>query len=237
MANAKKTVDINEQVNLINEFDLMTDAQSSALEGIALRVSSMFRSDDAHKAEIENNENVVADELRAVLKSQGDVITYGWFEAVRLAFGDEYRAVRTGASDDAIKMAWSRAFKCVTTLYSDVEKPSSISASAVAKRDERVKKDEARQVQYADFDVVELQDKAKSLYNSAVTDKKAKKQADEIVKVIELRTKVQRDELTANVKHFKTQIALALKKVDDCSVLEEVLLMLEGAVFDAENLL
>ena len=82
-----------------------------------------------------------------------------------------------------------------------------------------------------------MQDKAKSLYNSAVTDKKAKKQADEIVKVIELRTKVQRDELTANVKHFKTQIALALKKVDDCSVLEEVLLMLEGAVFDAENLL
>jgi len=235
MANAKKAVEVNEQVNLINEFDLMIDEQGSALESIAFRVSSMFRSDDDHKAETENNENVVADELRGVLKSQGDVVTYAWFEAVRLAFGDEYRSIRSGASDDALKMAWSRAFKCVTTLYSDVEKPSSISASAVAKRDERAKKDEARQVQYADFDVVELQDKAKSLYNSAVTDKKAKKQADEIVKVIELRTKVQRDELTANVKYYKTAIIAALKKVEDVDVLSAVLVELEGSVFDSEN--
>lgn len=215
----------------VDAFDAVIAEQADAIHTVASLTADLYRVD----GELENAGVRVGDNLYDVLVSQG-VLTLGWFQAVQFAVADAYRIVKPGVSDDAVRKAWSRAFKCVTDNYS-IEKPKATTNEAERKATARAKEVELLAA-YESLDVVELKDKVKDLYNKAGDgDKKAKKEADLIVKAIDIRSKAENEEFKAERKELKSRIAGALKKVDDIMVLEEVLGLLLGSVDDNESLL
>lgn len=212
----------------VDAFDAVLAEQAESIQSVASNVAELYRAD----SEIESIGVRVADRLNDVLLSQGE-LTLGWFDAVRLGFGDAYRAVKVGSSDEAVRKAWSRAFKLVTDYY-NIEKPKAETNGAEKKAQQRAKQAELLAA-YETLDVVELKDKAKSLFNKAGDgDKAARKEADLIVKAIEARSKAEHTERKDMLKEVKGKITAALKQVSDLDVLTDVLVMLEGSVEDSE---
>jgi len=223
---------MEKNLNAVELFDGVMVEQAESITNVASLVAELYRADDM----IEANSVKVADMLRDVLLSQG-VLMLGWFDAVRLAFGDDYRKVKVGSSDEAVRKAWSRAFKCVTDLYSDIEKPKAETSGAEAKAAQRAKQAELLAA-YEDTPVHELRTKAKELYNQAGDgDKEAKKQADLIIKAVDAKQKAEVKEAKDSLKAIKADITALLKLVTDLEVLTDVRVMLEGSVDDADALL
>lgn len=213
-------------VPAVDAFDAVLAEQAESIQSVASNVAELYRAD----SEIESIGVRVADRLNDVLLSQGE-LTLGWFDAVRLGFGDAYRAVKVGSSDEAVRKAWSRAFKLVTDYY-NIEKPKAETSGAEKKAAQRAKQAELLAA-YETLDVVELKDKAKSLFNKAGDgDKAARKEADLIVKAIEVRSKAEHTERKDMLKEVKGKITAALKQVSDLDVLTDVLVMLEGSIDD-----
>lgn len=180
--------------------------------------------------------------LHEVLTSQG-VLTYGFFEAVRLSFGDAYLKLSPASADSSVRSAWSRSFGYVTEYFTmEVDgkrvpftKPVSANPESIARAVAREKAQGELLVAYEGIPVETLREKAKALFNRAGDgDKKAKVEAEKILRVVDVRTKVEREQLDSEVKSLKKSIAESLKRVDDISVLSDILVMLEGAVMDAE---
>ena len=233
MANAKQVVDTN--VLPVNQFVAMLGEYTDDITAVASSVAELYRAD----SEIESLGVRVADTLYPVLVSQGD-LTLGWFDAVRLSFGEAYRAVKTGASDEAVRKAWSRAFGLVTDLYS-IEKPKAESTDAVTKSVKRAEESEKVAALIASAPVAELQDRAKALFNKAGDGGKAGKEAlaeaKLVTKAIDKATSAEADRLKAQVKELKDSIRDLLKRTDDFSVLADVQELLLGSVNDTEALL
>lgn len=218
----------NQGLNAVEVFDTEMLAQSAELTIIASNVAEMYKAEH----EVESLGVRVADNLNAVLMSQGE-LTLGWYQAVSYGFGDAYKVIKVGASDEAVRKAWSRAFKLVTEYY-NVTKPTSTNSDAEKKAAQRAKQAELLAA-YEGKSSDELRSEAKSLYNKAGDgDKEAKKQADLIVKAIDTRTKSNDKMLKDSTKALKAEITALLKKVNDLSVLMDVQVMLEGSVDDAE---
>jgi hypothetical protein len=215
-------------VPAVELFDAVIASQSELISSVASNVAELYRAD----SELESLGVRVADKLNEVLQSQGE-LSLGWYDAVRLSFGDAYKVVKVGSSDEAVRKAWSRAFKLVTDYY-NIEKPKAESSGAEKKAAQREKQAELLAA-YESLDVVELKDKAKSLYNKAGDgDKQAKKEADLIVKAIDARSKAEQAERKDLLKDIKTKISATLKQVYDLDVLADVLVMLEGSVEDSD---
>ena len=169
MANAKQVVDtnvlpVNQFVELLSEFD-------ADISSVASNVAELYRAD----SEIESIGVRVADTLYSVLVSQGE-LKLGWFDAVRLNFGVAYKSVKTGASEEAVRKAWSRAFGLVSEAYT-IEKPKAESSDAVTKSAKRAEESEKVAALIASAPVAELQDRAKALFNKAGDGGKAGKEA------------------------------------------------------------
>jgi hypothetical protein len=202
--------------------------QAGAMSVIASGVADMYKAEH----EVESLGVRVADNLNAVLMSQGE-LTLGWYQAVSYGFGDAYKVIKVGSSEEAVRKAWSRAFKLVTEYY-NVVKPTSTNSEAEKKAEQRAKQAELLAA-YEDKSESELRSEAKSLYNKAGDgDKEAKKQADLIVKAIDTRVKAEAKEAKDSTKAIKAEITALLKKVNDLSVLMDIQIMLEGSVDDAE---
>ena len=216
------------KTNAVDLFDAVIAEQADVINSVASNVAELYRAD----YELEAVGVRVADALNDVLMSQGE-LSLGWFDAVRLSFGDAYKVIKVGASDEAVRKAWSRAFKLVTEYY-NVTKPASTNSDAEKKAEQRAKQAELLAA-FEDKSEAELRSEAKSLYNKAGDgDKEAKKQADLIVKAIDTRVKAEAKEAKDSTKAIKAEITALLKKVNDLSVLMDIQVMLEGSVDDAE---
>jgi hypothetical protein len=214
--------------NAVDVFAGVIAEQAGEMSVIASGVADMYKAEH----EVESLGVRVADRLNGVLMSQGE-LTLGWYQAVSYGFGDAYKAVKVGSSDEAVRKAWSRAFKLVTEYY-NVTKPTSTNSDAEKKAQQRAKQAELLAA-YEDKSESELRSEAKSLYNKAGDgDKEAKKQADLIVKAIDTRVKAEAKEAKDSTKAIKAEITALLKKVNDLSVLMDIQIMLEGSVDDAE---
>jgi hypothetical protein len=233
MANAKQVVEsnvlpVNQFVELLSEFD-------ADISSVASNVAELYRAD----SELESIGVRVADTLYSVLVSQGE-LKLGWFDAVRLNFGVAYKAVKTGASDEAVRKAWSRAFGLVSEAYT-IEKPKAESSDAVTKSAKRAEESEKVAALIASAPVAELQDRAKALFNKAGDGGKAGKEAlaeaKLVTKAIDKATSAEADRLKAQVKEVKDSIRDLLKRTDDFYVLAEVQELLLGSVNDTEALL
>jgi hypothetical protein len=172
----------------------------------------------------------------------GEPVLLGWHEAVRLSWLDAYGSAKGGGlNEKALNMAWSR----VSTLLSDTfgyEKPKAETKGAEAKAGKRAEEAEAIAALVDAMPVAELQDRAKALYNK-VPELKGKqaqevlKEAKLITKAIDKATSAEVELLKVQLKDVKDTIRTLLKEVDDLYTLQEVRDTLQGAVYDAENLL
>jgi hypothetical protein len=183
----------------VDVFASVLAEQAGEMSVIASGVAEMYKAEH----EVEALGVRVADNLNAVLMSQGE-LTLGWYQAVSYGFGDAYKVIKVGSSDEAVRKAWSRAFKLVTEYY-NVTKPTSTNSEAEKKAEQRAKQAELLAA-YEDKSESELRSEAKSLYNKAGDgDKEAKKQADLIVKAIDTRVKAEAKEAKDATKTHEVQ--------------------------------
>jgi hypothetical protein len=217
----------------VDAFDAVLAEQSADIE----KVADMLVSVERAESDVMNTSAGIADLMYGVLISQGEPVGLGWYDVVRLSFGDAYRSAKGGAIlDNSVNQAWSRVFKLVSDAYG-LTKPKAEGADAERKAEQRAKQAELLAA-YESLDVVDLKDKAKALYNKAGDgDKAARKEADLIVKAIDIRNKEQSNKLKEESKALKVNITALLKQVTDVSVLGEVLDLLQGSVDDNESLL
>jgi hypothetical protein len=164
----------------------------------------------------------------------GEPVTLGWFDAVRLSWGDAYNKAKGGKLEaPAINTAFSRSLKLVTNDYG-FTKPLANTSESARKSDSRAKEAEVIAALIDSASVGELKDKAKALFNKAGDGGKAGKdalaQAKLITKAIDKATSEEAELVKAQTKAVKDAIKNALKSVDDYYVLCEVRDLLEGAV-------
>lgn len=231
----------------VNQFVAMLGDFNAEISLIASNVAELYRAD----SEIESIGVRVADSLYGVLVSQcdsvlagdvyaGEPVSFGWFEAVRLEFGGAYKVVKAGASDEAVRKAWSRAFALVTEDYG-MKKPVAETKGAELKSAKRAEENEAIAALIASVPVAELQDRAKAQYNKVPELKgkaaqEALKEAKLLTKAIDKATSAETELLKAQAKEAKETIRALLKEVDDLYVLHEVRDLLQGSVFDKDNI-
>lgn len=233
MAKAKTVVDVS-VVSPVNQF-------VATLGEYALDIShsaDMLVSVEKLEGNIADTKAGISSILWGVLVSQtepNEPVALGWHEAVRLSWGDEYRSAKGGAlSDDAVNMAWSRVMKLLADDYGYV-KPKAETKGAEAKAEKRAKQAELLAA-YEAVPVADLKSQAKALYNKAGDgDKEAKKQADLIIKAIDLKSKSFDTELKASLKLVRSEIIALVKQVEDLSILNDVAEALASAVMDSDN--
>ena len=230
---SKLNIAVASTIPAVDMFDAVMSEQSADIT----RVADMLVSVERAESDVINTSAGIADLMYGVLISQGEPVGLGWYDAVRLSFGDAYRSAKGGAIlDNSVNQAWSRVFKLVSDGYG-LTKPKAEGVDAERKAEQRAKQAELLAA-YESLDVVDLKDKAKALYNKAGDgDKAARKEADLIVKAIDIRNKEQSNKLKEESKALKVNITALLKQVTDVSVLGEVLDLLQGSVDDNESLL
>lgn len=165
---------------------------------------------------------------------EGEPVTLGWFDAVRLDWGVAYNKAKGGKLEaPAINTAFSRSLKLVTNDYG-FTKPKAETKESERKSEARAKDNEVIAALIDSASVGELKDKAKSLFNKAGDGGKAGKealaQAKLITKAIDKATSEEAELVKAQIKEVKDAIKTALKSVDDYYVLSEVRDLLESAV-------
>ena len=179
----------------------------------------------------------IADLLYGVLISQGEPCSLGWYDAVRLSWGDAYRSAK-GANvlDNTVNQGWSRSFKLVSDAYG-LSKPKAETAGAEKKAEQRAKQEE-KMAAYIDKPVQELKDKARALFDKAADGgkdaPKLRAEANLISKVIEKQASEANKAQADLVKELKASIKELLKEVSDSVVLAEVEAMLQGSVDDSQ---
>lgn len=231
MATAKTVVDVN--VLPVNLFVATLGEFSDDIT----KSADMLVSVEKLEGNIADTKAGISSILWGVLVSQGEPVALGWHDAVRLSWGDAYRSAKGGTlSDDAVDKAWSRNMKLLGDDYGYV-KPKAETKGAEAKAIKREKEAELLAA-YEAVPVADLKAQAKSLYNKAGDgNKEAKKQADLIVKAIDLKSKASDAERKEQAKAIKAEIVAMLKQVTDYSVLLDVADLLRGSVNDTEALL
>jgi hypothetical protein len=171
----------------------------------------------------------------------GEPVSFGWHEAVRMSYGDCYRSAKGGTlSDDAVDKAWSRSMAGLSDDYGYV-KPKAETKGAELKSAKRAEENEAIAALIASVPVAELQDRAKAQYNKVPELKgkaaqEALKEAKLLTKAIDKATSAETELLKAQAKEAKETIRALLKEVDDLYVLHEVRDLLQGSVFDKDNI-
>jgi hypothetical protein len=230
MANAKQVNEVNEvkELSLIQQFDLIIAEQIADIT----RSADMLVSVEKLEGDVADTKAGISSLVYGVLISQGEPMTLAWFDMVRLQWGGVYRSAKGGAlSDSAVDTAWSRVFKLVGDDYG-LTKPKAETKDAEKKAEQRAKHEELI-ASYVDTPIADIKAEIKQLFNKAGDgDKEAKKQADKLVKVVDV---LQKDEVKAEkdtVKELKDQIRLLLKEVNNVEVLHEVFGILQGHVDD-----
>ena len=201
------------------------------------RVADMLVSVERAESDVLNASAGIADLLYGVLISQGEPCSLGWYDAVRLAWGDAYRKAK-GANvlDNTVNQGWSRSFKLVSDAYG-LSKPKAETAGAEKKAEQRAKQEE-KMAAYIDKPVQELKDKARALFDKAADGgkdaPKLRAEANLISKVIEKQASEANKAQAELVKELKASIKELLKEVSDTVVLAEVGSMLQGSVDDSQ---
>ena len=219
--------------DLLARFDEMMAEQLPDID----KSAEMMVSVEKWETDAETAQAGIASLLFGVLDSQG-ALTLAWYDVVRMAWGDKYRAVKGLPADanGAVDTAWSRGFGLVTKLYG-LTKPKAETKGAEKKAEQRAKQDE-KLAAYIDQPVDDLRTQARDLFNksSETRDKKEasklRAEANLISKAID---KIQASEVADTkeaVKSIKKLITAMLKHVDDLSVLGDVQVLLDGALDD-----
>ena len=227
-------------VPLVNQFD---DVMALQLADITTS-AELLVSVEQLEGDTADKKAGLSSLLYGVLISQGEPVTFAWFELVRVTWQGIYLSAKGGKlSDNALEVAWSRVLKLVSDDYG-LTKPKAETADAKKKAEQREVKAQELKELVASYEAVPIDDiksEIKALFN-VVADggdagKVAKKEADKLVKVVEKLTKSESEELKAEQKAVKDKIKELLKNVSDIYVLRDVMDMLQGAVYDVENLL
>jgi len=202
----------------VDLFDAIIAEQVADITASAESLVSVER----FEGDIADRKAFISSALYGVLISQGEPVTFAWYEIVRLEWRKAYNVAKGGGlSDSGLDNAWARAAKLVNDDYG-ISKPSSKSNDAEKKAEQR-KKQEELIAEYVDTPVADIRSEIKELYLQAGDgNKDAKKQADKLVKVVDALTKAEVDEAKSYLKDTKKVLAQLLKECDDIEVLERV---------------
>ena len=219
--------------DLLARFDAMMAEQLPDID----KAAEMMVSVEKWETDAETAQAGIASLLFGVLDSQGE-LTLAFYDVVRLAWGDKYRALKGLPADaqGAVDTAWSRSFGLVTKFYG-VTKPKAETKGAEKKAEQRAKQEE-KLAAYIDKPVDELRSQARELFNqsSETRDKKEasklRAEANLISKAIDKIQSAEVADTKEAVKAIKKLITAMLKHVDDLGVLGDVQVLLDDALDD-----
>jgi hypothetical protein len=234
-----KTLEVAVQSTLpaVEQFDAIIAEQL----GDITKSADMLVSVEKWEGDIEATKAGIASVLYGVLISQGEPMTLGWFDVVRVHWLGVYNTAKGGSlTQSGLDNAWSRAFKLVYDAYG-LTKPKAETKDAEKKAVQRAKQAE-KLAAYEAVPVEQLQSEVRKLFDVAgdiknPNRKEAKKQADDLVKVIDAKMKASDDAIKEELKNTKAEIKELLKDANDIEVLYEVLQLLQGASYDMDALL
>ena len=209
--------------DLLARFDAMMAEQLPDID----KAAEMMVSVEKWETDAETAQAGIASLLFGVLDSQGE-LTLAFYDVVRLAWGDKYRALKGLPADaqGAVDTAWSRSFGLVTKLYG-MTKPKAETKGAEKKAEQRAKQEE-KLAAYIDKPVDELRTQARELFNQSSETRDSKEasklraEANLISKAID---KIQNAELAdakEYMKETKKVLVQLIKDCDDIEILEQV---------------
>ena len=217
----KKTLEVavESTLPLVSQFDEVMGLQMDDITKSAEMLVSVERAE----GDIADKKAGLSSLLYGVLVSQGEPMTNGWFEMVRLQWRGVYNTAKGGMlNDGALDTAWSRVFKMVSDDYG-LTKPKAETKDAEKKAVQRQKQAELLAA-YEDVPIDDIKAQVKDLFTKAGDgDEKAKAEANKLSKVVKALTKAETDEAKARMKEVKAEITKLVKECDNLDVLETIL--------------
>jgi len=155
--------------------------------------------------------------------------SYDRWEAYRIQWVDGHAHQNPELTGNAHDSAWAEFAKLLGTLYG-LEKPKSVSASAVKKANERQTQNERLLAKYASTPAIEIRDSLAKTYEAMAKtpdDKKLKIKQKELDKVLKLKTSEENKEHGETLKNLRTQARELVGKCIDIEKLEAVIELLD----------
>jgi len=155
--------------------------------------------------------------------------SYDRWEAYRIQWVDGHAHQNPELTGNAHDSAWAEFAKLLGTLYG-LEKPKSVSVSAVKKATEREKQNETLLAKYESTPAIEIRDSLAKTYEAMAKtpeNKDLKKKQKELDKVLKLKTSEENKEHGETLKNLRTQARELVGKCIDIEKLEAVIELLD----------
>ena len=151
------------------------------------------------------------------------------WEAYRIQWVDGHAHQNPDLTGNAHDSAWAEFARLLGALYG-LEKPKSVSVSAVKKATEREKQNETLLAKYADTPAIEVRDNLAKTYEAMAKtpeNKELKKKQKELDKVLKLKTSEENKEHGDTLKTLRAQVRERASKCIDIEKLEAILELLD----------
>ena len=155
--------------------------------------------------------------------------SYDRWEAYRIQWVDGHAHQNPELTGNAHDSAWAEFARLLGTLYG-LEKPKSVSVSAVKKATEREKQNETLLAKYESTPAIEIRDSLAKTYEAMAKtpeNKDLKKKQKELDKVLKLKTSEENKEHGETLKNLRTQARELVGKCIDIEKLEAVIELLD----------
>lgn len=163
--------------------------------------------------------------LELFARSVGTEPSYDTWTAKRVSFVNAYVRTKPTAKGNSADQAFGRFVRRLTEAFGIVA-PKATSEAAIAKREQRAKKDAELLAKHGDMTPTLLRSQLKAAYQTLAdqpTSAIAKAQTKELEKVLKIKNKAENDAQREELKTLRDELREALKTCDDIGKLQQAI--------------
>jgi len=163
--------------------------------------------------------------LELFARAVGTEPSFDTWTAKRLSFVNAYVRTKPTAKGNSADQALARFVRRLTEAFGIVA-PKATSDAAIAKREQRAKKEAELLAKHSDATPTLLKAQLQAAYKTLAdqpTSTVAKAQTKELEKVLKIKNKAENDELRDELKGLRDQLREAMKACDDTDKLQQAI--------------
>jgi hypothetical protein len=163
--------------------------------------------------------------LELFARAVGTEPTFDTWTAKRLSFVNAYVRTKPTAKGNSADQAFSRFVRRLTEAFG-ITAPKATSDAAIAKREQRAKKEAELLAKHSDATPTLLKAQLQSAYKTLAdqpTSAIAKAQTKELEKVLKIKNKAENDELRDELKGLRDQLRELAKACEDSDKLQQAI--------------
>ena len=163
--------------------------------------------------------------LELFARAVGTEPSYDTWLAKRLAFINAYVRIKPTAKGNSADQAFTRFVRRLAEAFG-INAPKAQTEAAIAKREQRAKKDAELLAKHGDMTPTLLNSQLQAAYKTLgenPTSAIAKAQTKELEKVLKIKNKAENDELRDELKGLRDQLREAMKTCDDTDKLQQAI--------------